>query len=183
VQYQASAQQQRAAQQLRSVANELHEMVATGGQSGLATEVARQAADRVSGAASWLEQREPGDLLDGVRGFARRRPGMFLLGAAIAGLAAGRLTRGLTGGTGSQPGPQSSTTAGRAGADGPFDMAVSDPAIPTAPTLQADAPYPAEPSQAGFAGQAESPYPADAIYPAEPDPAPEYGGGLRPRQP
>ena len=38
---QASAQQQRAAQQLRSVADELHAMAANGGQSGLATEVAR----------------------------------------------------------------------------------------------------------------------------------------------
>ncbi len=93
---QASVQQQRAAQQLHSVADELHEMVAKGGQSGLATEVAQQTADRLHGAASWLEGREPADLLASVRDFARRRPGVFLAGAAIAGLAAGRLTRGVT---------------------------------------------------------------------------------------
>lgn len=51
---QASAQQQQAAKQLHSVADELHAMAANGGQSGLATEAARQAADRVRGAASWL---------------------------------------------------------------------------------------------------------------------------------
>ncbi len=93
---QASVQQQRAAQQLHSVAGELDEMAAKGGQSGLATEVAQQAAERLHGAASWLEQREPADLLTSVRDFARRRPVAFLAGAAIAGLAVGRLTRGMT---------------------------------------------------------------------------------------
>jgi hypothetical protein len=93
---QTSVQQQKAASQLHSVADELHEMVAKGGQSGLATEVAQQAAERLHGAASWLEQREPGDVLQAVRDFARRRPGVFLAGAVAAGLAAGRLTRGMT---------------------------------------------------------------------------------------
>src|SRR5881394_403779 len=93
---QAYVQQQRAAHQLRSVADELHEMAAKGGQSGVATEVAQQAAERIHGAASWLEQREPGDLLQAVRDFARRRPGVFLAGAVAAGLTAGRLTRGMT---------------------------------------------------------------------------------------
>ena len=93
---QTSVQQQKAASQLRSVADELHEMVAKGGQSGVATEVAQQAAERLHGAASWLEQREPADVLQAVRDFARRRPGVFLAGAVAAGLAAGRLTRGMT---------------------------------------------------------------------------------------
>jgi hypothetical protein len=93
---QAYVQQQRAAHQLRSVADELQEMAAKGGQSGVATEVAQQAAGRIHGAASWLEQREPADLLQAVRDFARRRPGVFLAGAVAAGLAAGRLTRGMT---------------------------------------------------------------------------------------
>jgi hypothetical protein len=93
---QTSVQQQKAASQLHSVADELHEMVAKGGQSGLATEVAQQAAERLHGAASWLEQREPADVLQAVRDFARRRPAVFLAGAVAAGLAAGRLTRGMT---------------------------------------------------------------------------------------
>ena len=92
---QAAVQQQRAARQLHTVADELGQMASNGGQSGVATEFARQAAGRVHGAASWLEEREPADLLDEVRHFARRRPGVFLIGAALAGLAAGRLTRGL----------------------------------------------------------------------------------------
>src|ERR1700736_2255732 len=82
---QASVQQQNAARQLRAVADELQEMAAKSGQSGVATEVAQQAAGRIHGAASWLEQREPADLLQAVRDFARRRPGVFLAGAAVAG--------------------------------------------------------------------------------------------------
>jgi hypothetical protein len=93
---QASAQQQKAAGQLHSMADELRNMADKGGQSGVATEVAQQAAHRLHGAASWLEQREPADVLQAVRDFARRRPGMFLAGALAAGLAAGRLTRGMT---------------------------------------------------------------------------------------
>jgi hypothetical protein len=110
---QASTQQHKAAQQLRTVADELSEMAAKSGQSGLATQVAQEAAERARGVASWLDQREPGDLLDGVRDFARRRPGAFLVGAAVAGLVAGRLTRGLTGATGpnGQPGPQPRTVS------------------------------------------------------------------------
>jgi len=93
---QASQQQRKAAGQLHSMADELRNMADKGGQSGVATEVAQQAAERLHGAASWLEQREPADVLQAVRDFARRRPGMFLAGAVAAGLAAGRLTRGMT---------------------------------------------------------------------------------------
>ena len=93
---QAFVQQQKAASQLRSVADELQEMTVKGGQSGVATEVTQQAAERIHGVASWLEQREPADVLQAVRDFARRRPGVFLAGAVAAGLAAGRLTRGMT---------------------------------------------------------------------------------------
>ncbi len=107
VRHQAATQQHKAAQQLRAVAGELSEMAAKGGQSGLATQVAQEAAERVRGVASWLDRREPGDLLDGVRDFARRHPGQFLVGAAVAGVVAGRLTRGLTGAAGpdGQPRP------------------------------------------------------------------------------
>ena len=113
---QASAQQQKAAVQLHSVADELGQMAANGGQVGVATEFARQAADRLHGAASWLEKREPADLLNEARNFARRRPGAFLIGAAVAGLVAGRVTRGLAANGNGEPG-----TGGGAG----------DPAAPT----------------------------------------------------
>ncbi len=186
---QASAQQQQAARQLRSVADELHAMAANGGQSGLATEVARQAAERMHGAASWLEQREPADLLDEVRRFARRRPGTFLIGAAVAGLAAGRLTRGLAArdGNGTQ-GPGRGATGGAPAAAGtgypaasPYTADTDDtdtgpyapaaPAYPASPTFTPRAGYleggePAGPGVTAYPDEpsylAEPPYPADA---------------------
>jgi hypothetical protein len=55
----------------------------------------RQAAERSSAIASWLEARDPGSLLTEVKSFARQRPGAFLMLAAGAGVLAGRLSRSL----------------------------------------------------------------------------------------
>ena len=74
-------------------------MASSSGQNGLATDLAVQASDRVHSVAGWLEQRQPGEVLDEVRDFARRRPGTFLAAAAVVGLIGGRLTRGLTAGS------------------------------------------------------------------------------------
>ena len=63
------------------------------GESGMAADLARQGASRLDAAASWLEGRQPGEILDEVRSFARRRPGAFIAGAAILGLVGGRVTR------------------------------------------------------------------------------------------
>jgi hypothetical protein len=182
-QSQASAQQQRAAQQLHSVADEVGQMASNGGQSGVATEFARQAADRMHGAASWLEQREPGDLLDGVRNFARRRPGTFLIGAAVAGLAAGRLTRGLKdrnsdGQQGSQSGPGRGPVSGvpatsqvGSGAAYPASVEPGYPAAPayptgTEPVDPATPAYPAEPGYpaGGVVSEDTVAYPADPVF-------------------
>ena len=95
---QASGQTQRAVGGLRSLSSELSGMAQSQqGESGLATDLARQGASRLDAAAGWLEGRQPGEILDEVRSFARRRPGAFIAGAALLGLVGGRMTRGLTG--------------------------------------------------------------------------------------
>ncbi|WP_406053169.1 hypothetical protein [Kribbella sp. NBC_00889] len=99
---QAGQQKERAANGLRSVSDELRGM-AEHGQSGLGAQLARHGADFTDQAADFLQQREPGDLLEEVRGFARRKPGTFLLIAAAAGVVAGRLTRALASGGTSTP--------------------------------------------------------------------------------
>jgi hypothetical protein len=91
---QARAGQQNAADSLHGLAGELRQMADNGDRNGTATGFAGQAADRLGGIADWIGAREPGDLVEEVRRFARRRPGAFLLGAAVAGVLAGRLTRG-----------------------------------------------------------------------------------------
>jgi hypothetical protein len=92
---QAGQQQQRIAETLRALGEELHAMTAHEGQSGVATDLVHQGAQKSNALASWLEQREPGRLVEEVKSFARNRPGSFLLLAAGLGLAAGRLTRGV----------------------------------------------------------------------------------------
>ncbi|MGZ4596027.1 MAG: hypothetical protein ACXV3V_03800 [Actinomycetes bacterium] len=91
---QASTQKDRATGGLRSLGAELQSMAQQGDQRGMASDLAEQAAAKAHELAGWLEQREPGTLLDEVRQLARRKPGAFLLGAAAAGVLAGRLTRG-----------------------------------------------------------------------------------------
>ncbi|MGN7150303.1 hypothetical protein ACTHQ6_15070 [Arthrobacter sp. SAFR-179] len=112
---QAGTQQQKAAEGIRNISSQLHSMASAPDQQGMASDLIRQAADRTSSMASWLENREPGDLLNEVQRFARNRPGTFLLLAAGAGVLAGRLTRGLTAGA-----PDSSTGTGAAGLSGQY---------------------------------------------------------------
>ncbi|MDJ0315247.1 hypothetical protein [Arthrobacter sp. H35-D1] len=95
---QAANQQQKVAEGLRSVSTELQAMVSASDQPGVATDLVRQAAERSSSVASWLDARDPGSLLAEVTSFARQKPGTFLLLAAGAGVLAGRLSRSLSAG-------------------------------------------------------------------------------------
>lgn len=90
---QAEAQQKRAADGLRSLGAELQSMASRSEQDGVASEMARRASGTAEQAAGWLEAREPGELVNEVRDYARRHPGTFLAGAVVAGLLVGRLTR------------------------------------------------------------------------------------------
>ena len=92
---QASTQQERVANGLRTMSDQLRQMGDNAEQDGMARTFVRQAADRTGAVADWVNQRNPGDLLDEVKGFARRRPGVFIALAVGAGLVAGRLTRAM----------------------------------------------------------------------------------------
>lgn len=94
---QATTQQQKAAEGLSSLAQQLRGMAdgTSDGAPGPARDLIHQASGKLEEIGSWLQHREPGELIDEVRSYARRRPGMFLLGAAVAGVVAGRLTTGV----------------------------------------------------------------------------------------
>jgi len=92
---QANAQQKRAVGGLHALSEEVSRMAEQGGQSGPATDLARQAATKIDEVARWLEDKEPGHVLDEVKSFARRNPGAFLAGAAVLGVLAGRLSKNL----------------------------------------------------------------------------------------
>lgn len=93
---QASTQKQRAADGLRSISDELQSLASKSDSSGFATDLVSQASTKLNDISSWLSNREPGDLLEEVKTFARRKPGLFIGGALVAGVLAGRLTRALT---------------------------------------------------------------------------------------
>lgn len=92
---QASTQQRRAAEALRSAGDELSEMASASPADGMATGLVRGLGRQSRDVASWLEQREPADLVQEVRGFARRHTGVFIVAAVGLGIVAGRLTRAL----------------------------------------------------------------------------------------
>ena len=87
----------KAAQGLSSLAYELRGLAngTSTGAPGPARDLLEQASGKVEEFSTWLQHREPADLLHEVRAYARRKPGMFLLGAAAAGVLAGRLTSGV----------------------------------------------------------------------------------------
>ena len=114
---QAGTQQTKAAEGIRSISSQLRSMADAPDQQGVASDLIRQAADRSESVASWLDNRDPGSLLDEVKSFARQRPGTFLLLAAGAGMLAGRLGRSLQAGA-----PETGTGAGYAGTVPPYPV-------------------------------------------------------------
>ncbi|HEX7746373.1 MAG TPA: hypothetical protein VF462_14065 [Micromonosporaceae bacterium] len=178
---QTSDQQRRAAGGLRSLADEMRAMAEQGGQSGPVSELARQAADRVHGVAGWLEAREPGDIVNEVRHYARRNPGTFLAGAALLGVLAGRLTRNLASASDGQP---TMSGTGRAFASDDT-VPISDPDR-TAVLPPTPAPRPAaDPYAAPATGYAEPGTPTGYAQPLPPagqtDPLPGVpSSGVRP---
>ncbi len=92
---QASTQQQRLGALVHSLADELGTMGSSSDKGGPLADLAKQGSHRVGEIAHRIENSEPSDLLEDVRSFARRRPGVFLGVSLLAGVVAGRLTRSL----------------------------------------------------------------------------------------
>ncbi len=96
VRSQASTQQSRVAEGIRGISSQFSGLSQGQPASGVAADLVQQLAQRTESVAQWLEQREPADILEDVKNFARRRPGVFIAAAAVAGVVAGRLTKALT---------------------------------------------------------------------------------------
>lgn len=92
---QAATQQSRLAQGLHNTGSSFSRMADSPEASGYAPELVRAAGERVDAVGRWLDARDPGSIVEEVKSFARRRPGVFLAIAAGAGVVIGRLTRAL----------------------------------------------------------------------------------------
>jgi hypothetical protein len=172
---QAGTQQQKVADGLRSISDELHAMARASDQPGVASDLVRQVADRSTSMAAWLDGRDPGSLLNEVKSFARQRPGTFLLLAAGAGVLAGRLSRSLSAGA-----PESGTTSARRTGEygtgdsyssGPGGYTTSGGAVPPPPvqvpgptttTAGFDGGAPGTPGQYGYVGAPSAASPLDS---------------------
>lgn len=92
---QAEVQKGALVEGLRSLVDQLDAMTERADRGGIAVEVAGKARDAARSTADWLDGRDPGEVLDGVRSFGRERTGVYLAGSLLAGVVAGRLTRGV----------------------------------------------------------------------------------------
>jgi len=115
---QAATQQKRVASGIRSIGDEFGAMAESSKNQGVASDLAHEASSRAAGIADWLDRRDPGSLLDEVKGFARRRPGTFIAIAAAAGVLAGRLTRSVIEESKDSPGSDASSGSGASSAAG-----------------------------------------------------------------
>ena len=101
------------------------------GSDGIAGDLVREASQRAQQVAEYLDERNPGDLVDELRGLGRRRPGAFLTGAVLTGLLVGRFAKGGAKASQSQTSEGSSET-GAADQDAP---------VTTTPPRSVEPPY------------------------------------------
>ena len=115
VRSQGRTEQTRLAEAVHSVAQELGSMGAKSEQSGPVADLAQQASRRAGEIGHWLETKEPSEVLDDVRSFARRRPAVFLGLCALAGVVVGRLGRGAVAANTSMDSKEDSSSYGYGG--------------------------------------------------------------------
>jgi gas vesicle protein len=101
---QADGQTQRAASSMRTLSDQLSALT-TGrpDEAGAVGDYARQAGDKLQELAGRLETRGLDGVVEDLQRFARRRPGVFLAGAGMAGFVVGRLVRGAKSEQSSEP--------------------------------------------------------------------------------
>lgn len=138
----ARSQNDRLVSGLQKLADDLEQM--SDGNGSVAATMAQQVGATSRQAATYLQQHGPEGLLREVQEFARRKPGVFLIGAAVAGFVAGRVGKGLL--------SSESTTTPSAVSAGTVPAGVSrmtgvafTPTGELRPTATGAAPLPSEP--------------------------------------
>lgn len=168
LQGQAHSQTQNLARNVRRLADELREMSENGKPESSAAGLVRQLADGGHQVASRIEERGPDGLVGDLQDFARRRPGVFLAGAALAGFAVARVGKSVSG--------SASSSAG-AGQGGTGEGGV--PPRPTSPP-----PYQAAPGSGPGVPQTGYDDPLDTYGQSQPPHVtPSYGQAPTPQTP
>ncbi|WP_077011496.1 hypothetical protein [Saccharothrix sp. ALI-22-I] len=97
----AEEQARRVSRQIDRIADELGTMADGSGPDSLTAGALRQVSDASRQAARYLDERGARGLLDTAQDFARRKPGTFLIGAAVAGFLVARAAKSMS--TADQP--------------------------------------------------------------------------------
>jgi hypothetical protein len=98
--HQGEEQARQAARSLRTLADETRALAeGRPDEAGPVANYVRQAGERLEGVAQRVEERGAQGMVEDLERFGRRRPGMFLVGAALGGFVAGRLIRGAAAGS------------------------------------------------------------------------------------
>lgn len=159
---QTTTQRDKLSQTLRTFGDDLQQMAEQGPGQGMATDLAHEVSERVRAFGDHLEGREPTQLLNDARDFARRRPGTFLIGALAAGVVAGRLFRATADGAAAAeldqakmptPRTQSTSTNTFAGVDTSATTAVPRADFAAAPPTLADPDSGHDPMTEGLSGR------------------------------
>lgn len=159
----ADDQAKRVVQGINRLADELTSMAEHSTEGSPAAGAIRQVADTGRQAARYLDERGLGGVLEATQDFARRKPGTFLIGAAVAGFLVGRVVKSATGSSSSgnraTSEPATRPAVGQVPPRADTYVAVSETAVPPTPAMS-----PAPP-----------PPPATPAYPPIDDPlVPEY---------
>ena len=144
----ADGQTMRAAGTLRQWANDFSALASHAESDSPARSLAARAGDQGQRAADYLERQGVEGLVADLQGFARRRPGAFLGGALLAGLAVGRLAK-------------VTQAASRADGNGQRQVTPAPEALPVAPPPGTAPPAPSTPPTRGAppAGTPGRPFP------------------------
>ncbi len=89
----ADKQTRRLSENLRAWSDELSSMAEGAKPDSPARDIVQQVSGNVQRAAGYLDQQGVQGVLDDIQAFARRRPGVFLAAAALAGFALARATK------------------------------------------------------------------------------------------
>lgn len=143
----ADGQTRRAAGTLRQWADDFSGLAAHADHDSPARSLAARAGDKGQQAADYLERQGVEGLAADLQGFARRRPGAFLGGALLAGLAVGRLAKV------TQTASQADGNGQRRVTAAPVSAAPVSEALPAAPPPGTAPPAPSAPPRLGTPGR------------------------------
>ena len=144
---QASSQTKRAATGLQDLGSQVRGLTeGRAEEAGVAADAARALAEKIEALGQRLEQRGFDGTVEDVRDLARRRPGLFLMGAAATGFVVTRLGRGVQ--AAKQDEQESTQLPGPAAAPVPSPLptaALGEPIPPPLPSAGLAAPIPSQP--------------------------------------